>query len=51
MGQTELSEMPAPARGARDERRDAIIKIAREAFAEDGYAGTSMSTNISRSAG
>ena len=51
MGQAELSETTAPVRGARDERRDAIIKIAREAFAEDGYAGTSMSTIAARLGG
>ena len=33
----------ASAKGGKDERRDAIIAIAKEVFAANGYAGTSMS--------
>src|SRR5690242_11991309 len=51
MGETELSQTPAPAKGGKDERRDCIIKVAREAFAEDGYAGTSMSSIAARLGG
>ena len=32
-----------PARPDRDERREAILKVARAAFLSDGYAATSMS--------
>jgi TetR/AcrR family transcriptional repressor of mexJK operon len=51
MGETEFSQTPAPAKGGKDERRDCIIKVAREAFAEDGYAGTSMSSIAARLGG
>ncbi|HEX3431488.1 MAG TPA: TetR/AcrR family transcriptional regulator [Rhizomicrobium sp.] len=50
MAETELIETAAP-KGARDERRDAIIAIGREAFAADGYAGTSMSSIAARLGG
>lgn len=33
-----------PGRGGRDEKRDAILRIALGAFLADGYAGTSMSS-------
>jgi AcrR family transcriptional regulator len=51
MGETELSQTAVPAKGGKDERRDSIIKVAREAFAEDGYAGTSMSSIAARLGG
>lgn len=35
----------------REERRATILKVAREAFLEDGYAGTSMSTISARLGG
>lgn len=40
-----------PPKPGRDDRRDAIIAIAREAFAADGYAGTSMSSIAARLGG
>jgi AcrR family transcriptional regulator len=39
------------ARAGRDDRRDAIIAIAQEAFAANGYAGTSMSLIAARAGG
>lgn len=52
MAETELIETGADApKSGRDDRRDAIITIAREAFAADGYAGTSMSSIAARLGG
>jgi AcrR family transcriptional regulator len=51
MAETELMEVGAAAKAAKDDRRDAIIAIAREAFAGDGYAGTSMSSIAARLGG
>jgi AcrR family transcriptional regulator len=39
------------AEARREERRATILKVAREAFLEDGYAGTSMSTISARLGG
>lgn len=39
------------AEARREERRTTILKVAREAFLEDGYAGTSMSTISTRLGG
>jgi AcrR family transcriptional regulator len=47
---TELIDAPV-SRGGRDDRRDAIVAVAREAFAADGYAGTSMSSIAARLGG
>src|SRR5947208_8772182 len=49
--ETEPLEIPGPVRPGKDERRDAIVAIAREAFAADGYAGTSMSSIAARLGG
>ena len=38
-------------KAGKDDRRDAIIAIARDAFAADGYAGTSMSSIAARLGG
>ena len=51
MTETEPLETPGPVRPGKDERRDAIVKIAREAFAAGGYAGTSMSSIAARLGG
>jgi AcrR family transcriptional regulator len=40
-----------PARTDRDERRDAILKVAHAAFLSDGYAATSMSSIAARVGG
>lgn len=48
--ETQLLE-PAPTKGAKDERRDAIVLIAKEVFASNGYAGTSMSNIAARVGG
>ena len=39
----EGGQRPAATRAAKDDRRDAIVAIAHEAFLANGYAGTSMS--------
>jgi len=41
----------APPRAAKDERRDAIVAIAHEAFLANGYAGASMSAIAARLGG
>ena len=46
----ELKE-PAPARSAKDDRRDAIVAIAQKTFIANGYAGTSMSEIAARLGG
>jgi TetR/AcrR family transcriptional regulator, mexJK operon transcriptional repressor len=51
MSESEMMESAGPARTVKDERREAIIAIARQAFAEDGYAGTSMSSIAQRLGG
>ena len=51
MSDSDLLETSAPQKGGRDDRRDAIITIAREAFAADGYSGTSMSSIAARLGG
>lgn len=52
MTDSELIETGACApKTTKDDRRDAIIAIAREAFAVDGYAGTSMSSIAARLGG
>jgi AcrR family transcriptional regulator len=51
MADTGLTESAAAPKAGKDDRRDAIITIAREAFAADGYAGTSMSSIAARLGG
>src|SRR5436305_5506625 len=51
MSEPHLAENPAPQKAGEDDRRDAIVAIAREAFAADGYAGTSMSSIAARLGG
>jgi len=46
-----LLETAVAPKAGKDDRRDAIIAIAREAFAADGYAGTSMSSIAARLGG
>jgi len=41
----------APANPRRDQRRDAILAVAREVFSEEGYAAASMSTIAARLGG
>src|ERR1700691_2329411 len=40
----EAEILSPPARTGRDEKRDAILRIALESFLTDGYAATSMSS-------
>lgn len=47
----ELIETGEAPKTGKDDRRDAIIAVAREAFAADGYAGTSMSSIAARLGG
>ena len=51
MAEAELIQTGAVPKAGKDDRRDAIIAIAREAFAADGYAGTSMSSIAARLGG
>jgi TetR/AcrR family transcriptional repressor of mexJK operon len=44
-------EVPSCGRAPRDERREAIVQIAKQAFLEFGYAGTSMSCIAARVGG
>jgi AcrR family transcriptional regulator len=47
----ETKRRDCPPRAAKDERRDAIVAIAHEAFLANGYAGTSMSAIAARLGG
>ena len=49
--ETRELDASAPAKSARDERRDAIVAIAQETFIANGYAGTSMSAIAARLGG
>lgn len=51
MEHVELIDTGEAPKGGKDDRRDAIVAIAREAFAADGYAGTSMSSIAARLGG
>jgi AcrR family transcriptional regulator len=50
-GQATLEETSLCARPPKDERREAIVEIAKRAFIEFGYAGTSMSCIAARVGG
>ncbi len=49
--ETQVLEPLVAAKPGKDERRDAIVAIAKEAFAANGYAGTSMSNIAARLGG
>jgi TetR/AcrR family transcriptional regulator, mexJK operon transcriptional repressor len=49
--ETLLLEQAGPTKAAKDERRDTIVAIAKEVFAANGYAGTSMSNIAARVGG
>jgi len=51
MSETDLIDVAVAPKSGKDDRRDAIVAIAREAFAADGYAGTSMSSIAARLGG
>lgn len=51
MEEIEVIESGVALKTGKDDRRDAIVAIAREAFAADGYAGTSMSSIAARLGG
>src|SRR5438477_12466193 len=51
MAEAELIQIGAAPKAGKDDRRDAIVAIAREAFSADGYAGTSMSSIAARLGG
>src|SRR5271155_4438185 len=46
-----MTASPAPRAPTRDERREAILKVAREVFFEQGYTAASMSTIAARLGG
>jgi AcrR family transcriptional regulator len=46
-----MTASPAPRAPTRDERRDTILKVAREVFFEQGYTAASMSTIAARLGG
>jgi AcrR family transcriptional regulator len=46
-----MTASPAPRASTRDERREAILKVAREVFFEQGYTAASMSTIAARLGG
>ena len=48
---TQLEDPQVPAKAGKDDRRDAIVAIAKEVFAANGYAGTSMSNIAARLGG
>ncbi|HEX4157412.1 MAG TPA: TetR/AcrR family transcriptional regulator [Rhizomicrobium sp.] len=49
--ETQLRESAPPTKAGKDERREAIVAIAKEVFATNGYAGTSMSNIAARVGG
>jgi AcrR family transcriptional regulator len=51
MSESDFLDAATAPKAGKDDRRDAIIAIAREAFAADGYAGTSMSSIAARLGG
>lgn len=51
MEHAELIDTGEGPKTGKDDRRDTIVAIAREAFAADGYAGTSMSSIAARLGG
>lgn len=46
-----VEDSPSEAKSAKDERRDAIVAIAQQSFAANGYAGASMSEIATRVGG